>query len=185
MKVRTAARVQWLAAVFASVTCLGLCGGVIAHADAPGNLTVSGDVRTPVTFTLDDLRSQPSQTQAVTFNTSSGPQSHVYVGCLVDALVTAAGPNGDAAAKHPMLTIAIVATGADGYAATLAWADIAPTLVPRPALVAWSEDGAPLDQPRLVLPGDLEGARYVSDLTDLRVVQLAQESVTARRAGMR
>ena len=37
-----------------------------------------------------------------------------------------------------------------------------------------TEDGNPLDQPRLVVPDDLGGARYVKDLTDLRVVNLAR-----------
>ena len=40
-------------------------------------------------------------------------------------------------------------------------------------LVAYIEDGQPLDRPRLVVPGDVEGARYVGDLTELRVVRLA------------
>jgi len=40
-------------------------------------------------------------------------------------------------------------------------------------LVAYTEDGLPLGQPRLVVPGDLEGARYVRDLVDLRVANLA------------
>ena len=73
-----------------------------------------------------------------------------------------------------MLTTAILATGADGYSAALAWAEISPTLTAKPALVAYTEDGNPLDQPRLVVPDDLGGARYVKDLTELRVVNLAR-----------
>ena len=42
-----------------------------------------------------------------------------------------------------------------------------------PVLVAYVEDGQPLDRPTLVVPGDVEGARYVSELTELRVVDLA------------
>ncbi len=40
--------------------------------------------------------------------------------------------------------------------------------------MAYTEDGNSLDQPRLVFPDDLGGARYVKDLTDLRVVNLAR-----------
>ena len=59
------------------------------------------------------------------------------------------------------------------HSAALAWAEISPTLTAKPALVAYTEDDNPLDQPRLVAPDDLGGARYVKDLTELRVVNLA------------
>ena len=64
-------------------------------------------------------------------------------------------------------------TGADGYAATPACADFSPELAARPAVVAYAEDGKPLGQPRVVVPADLSGARYVRDLIDLCVVNLA------------
>ena len=140
----------------------------------PGTVEVSGDVRSPTAFTLDALRALPTQTEAVTFATASGPQSHSYTGCPLDAVITATDPAVDVGAKHPLLTTAILATGADGYSAALAWAEISPTLTAKPALVAYTEDGNPLDQPRLVVPDDLGGARYVKDLTELRVVNLAR-----------
>jgi hypothetical protein len=42
-----------------------------------------------------------------------------------------------------------------------------------PALVGYTQDNVALASPRLVVPDDLSGARYVSDLTELRVVNLA------------
>jgi hypothetical protein len=42
-------------------------------------------------------------------------------------------------------------------------------------MVAYAEDGNPLQQPRLVVPVDTDGARYVRDLIELRVVNLARE----------
>jgi hypothetical protein len=42
-----------------------------------------------------------------------------------------------------------------------------------PVLVAYTQDDVPLDRPRLVVPGDIEGSRYVSRLVELRVVDLA------------
>jgi hypothetical protein len=148
--------------------------GIVADADASGTVAVSGQVRVPTSFTLDTLRGLPSRTESVTYTTDAGPQSHTYTGCGLDAVIAAADPEVDAAAKHPSLTLTILATGADGYSAALSWGDISPSLAPRPALVAYTEDGAPLDQPRLVVPTDREGARYVKDLTQLRVVNLAR-----------
>jgi Oxidoreductase molybdopterin binding domain len=146
----------------------------VARADASRTMSVSGQVRMLTSFTLDALRGLPSRTESVTYTTDSGQQSHTYTGCDLDAVIAAADPEVDGAAEHPSLTIAILATGADGYSAALSWGDISPSLAQRPALVAYSEDGAPLDQPRLVVPSDLEGARYVKDLTQVRVVNLAR-----------
>jgi hypothetical protein len=46
-------------------------------------------------------------------------------------------------------------------------------MAPKPPMVAYAEDGNPLEQPRLVVPADTDGARYVRDLLDLQVVNLA------------
>jgi hypothetical protein len=54
----------------------------------------------------------------------------------------------------------------------VSWGEIAPEFAATPVLVAHTEDGRELDQPRLVVPGDIKGARYVSDLIEVRVVNL-------------
>ncbi|MGB3484639.1 MAG: molybdopterin-binding oxidoreductase [Mycobacterium sp.] len=138
-----------------------------------GDVNISGDVHNPLAFTPDSLRALTSRTESVTFHTASGMQSHSYLGAPVDTLLAAAQPLLIPGAKHPDITLAVLATGADGYSVTLSWAEVSPALAPRPALVAWSEDEVPLSEARLVLPDDLTGARYVSALTDLRVIQLA------------
>ncbi|WP_226863302.1 molybdopterin-dependent oxidoreductase [Mycolicibacterium baixiangningiae] len=154
-----------------------LLGAPVSHAESPHDrsLTVSGDVHAALDLTTSELRAYPSRTELVTFVTDAGPQTHVYEGAPLEALITASQPIVDDAAEHPLLTVAIVAIGGDGYAATLSWADAAPPLARRPALVAWMEDGVWLDGPRLVVPGDVGGARYVKGLSELRVVQLAPE----------
>lgn len=137
-----------------------------------GTVRVSGDVSTVVTFTAHTMRALPHRTESVTFQTHAWPQNRSYQGCSLEDMITAAGPIGKGGARHPLLTVAVVATGADGYAATLSWGDVSAHLTSRPALVAWSEDGVMLGRPRLVVPDDLNGARYVADLTELAVVQL-------------
>jgi hypothetical protein len=174
MIVRMPLAVRCLTLTLAALISLVAGPVCTARADGPGTVAISGAVRMPTSFTPDTLRGLPSRTESVTYTTDSGPQSHTYTGCGLDAVVTAAEPDVDAAAKHPSLTLAVLATGADGYSAALSWGDISPSLAPRPALVAYSEDGAPLDQPRLVVPSDLEGSRYVKNLTELRVVNLSR-----------
>lgn len=72
---------------------------------------------------------------------------------LVSAtLATATGP-----APLPATTFTI--TGAAGK--PLAFTEV---------LLAYREDGERLDRPRLVVPGDKNGGRYVSEITDVRLI---------------
>lgn len=66
-----------------------------------------------------------------------------------------------------------MAVGADGYAALVAYGEVSPDVGNTGLLVALAEDGAALQRPRLVVPGDVKGGRYVSDLVELRVVRVA------------
>jgi hypothetical protein len=139
----------------------------------PGVTNVVGDVQTPGSYSPEALCALPTRTESVTFRTHAGEQSHTYVGPSVEDLVTAARPAPGPDPEHPNLTVAIVVTGADWYAATLAWGEVAASSAPRPAMLACREDDVPLPAARLVVPDDLTGARYVSDVQTLRVVALA------------
>ena len=150
------------------------CSGV-AHADGPTRtaaVAVTGDVRNPRSFTIDELRAFPPETKSVTFESDSGSQSHTFVGALLDDVVSVADPVVDVSAKNATLSMAIRATGMDGYTVAVAWPEIPPDFTATPVLVAYTEDDQPLDRPRLVVPGDLKGGRYVSDLVELRVIDL-------------
>jgi hypothetical protein len=166
------------AAIVVTACMLVVGGTATASSDAPspvvGAVNISGDVRKPTTQSLDALRGLPPQTQSVTFQSSLGPQSHTYVGPTLIDIVTAADPAVDPADHHALLSVVVVATGAGDYTATVAWGEISPDFAATPVLVAYTEDGNELDQSRLVVPGDIRGARYVRDLTELRVVNLAQ-----------
>lgn len=164
----------------ALITVIGLIAGCAATAnseprpaeDALGAVRILGDVETPVSFSPEELRALPSQTQTVTFDSKQGAQRHTYVGPTLIDVLESAGVTGDPADEHAHLATAVVATGADGYAAALAWGEISPLFAASPVLVAHTEDGVDLDRPRLVAPGDIKGGRYVSGLTELRVVNL-------------
>jgi Oxidoreductase molybdopterin binding domain len=161
-------------------TCMLVVGGTAtARSDTPspvvGAVNIWGDARKPTTLSLDALRGLPPQTQSVTFQSSMGPQSHTYVGPTLIDIVTAADPAVDPADHHALLPVVVVATGAGNYTATVAWGEISPPdFAATPVLVAYTVDGNELDQPRLVVPGDIRGGRYVRDLAELRVVNLAQ-----------
>jgi hypothetical protein len=165
------------AAIVLTACTLVAGGSATASSDvsspAAEAVNIWGDVRKSTTLTLDALRGFAPQTQSVTFQTGTGPQSHTYVGATLVDIVTAAEPAVDPAKHNAVLSVAVVATDAEGYAATVAWGEISPEYAATPALVAYVEDGRELDQPQLVVPGDIRGGRYVRDLTELRIVDLA------------
>lgn len=72
--------------------------------------------------------------------------------------------------KNGTIRLVITVTGADGYAATYSWAEIAPDFGARPALLAVTEDGRQLPRPRTTAPGDRKGGRYVSDIVRITVI---------------
>lgn len=139
-----------------------------------GTVRLTGDLVEPRDVTLDDLAALPRQTVEVTFQTRNGPQQHTETGVLLsdlippDALATADGT------KNDPLRFGVLATGSDGYAALVAYGEVSPDFGNTGILLATAEDGVELERPRLVVPGDVKGGRYVSDVVELRVVRVGQ-----------
>ncbi|MFC9549884.1 hypothetical protein ACFTWF_03450 [Rhodococcus sp. NPDC056960] len=116
-----------------------------APAAAVDGVLVGGAVEHPLELTDAALRGYPPHTESGEFDSSKGPQAHTYVGALLSDVVDSADPR-EADAKNPLLRLVVRAAASDGY------------------------DGQPLGHPRLVVPSDKKGGRYVSDLTELTVV---------------
>jgi len=137
---------------------------------------ITGAVRQPGVRTAAQLAAIPSQTVAVAFGTEKGTQRHTEVGVPLSIVLEQAAPVLTAGRKHDELTIGVLVIGADGYRALVSYGEVAPALGNGGALLAPSQDGAPLARPRLVLPKDGQGARYVSDVVELHVVHLGPDS---------
>ncbi len=138
-----------------------------------GAVVISGAVRQPVTLSLDQLRAYPPRTQAVTFGSAKGQESHTYQGAALTDVMAKVDVVTTPAVKNPQLRLAVVASGSDGYQAVVSWGEFSPDFAAIPILLAYTEDGQPLSAPRLVVPGDKKGGRYVSGLTGLKVVDLS------------
>ena len=91
----------------------------------------------------------------------------VLVGCALIGVPTLSTTS----RKNDQLAFGVLATGADGYAALISYGEIAPDFGNRGVLLATTQDRTPLTRPRLVVPGDVKGGRYVSDVVELRVVR--------------
>ncbi|MGW3621967.1 molybdopterin-dependent oxidoreductase [Micromonospora zamorensis] len=132
---------------------------------------VDGAVTRPSRLTAHDLGRLPQRTVTCTFRGSSGTRTHTYAGPLLLDVLHQAEPRFDPRIKADPVRHVITATGGDQQQATLAWAEIDPDFAGRAVLVALTEDGRPAEggRPRVVVPGDKCGGRYVAGLVRLHL----------------
>ncbi|MGH3849844.1 MAG: molybdopterin-dependent oxidoreductase [Pseudonocardiaceae bacterium] len=131
-----------------------------------GSFVVTGAVVRHLRLDVADLRALPSRTVAVTFQADSGVEHHVYVGPRLVDVLAKAGPQFDPTIKNDKLRYFVSVSASDGYRALVAYSEIDPDLEAKNVLLATSEDGRSLDAdgPRLVVPGDSHGGRYVTNV---------------------
>ena len=159
--------------------------GSLAEPPPPGpggvsdQLTVSGQVAEPETFTPITLAAlNQSTTETATFLSGGGAVTDTYTGVPLWTLLQDQGLVTDPAIKNDALRFGVVATGSDGYRALISLGEINPSFGNQPDLVAYADTegqlgpGGSAGAMRLVVPGDHAGGRYVSNLVDLRVVDL-------------
>ncbi len=166
--------------LFAAVAVLALTAFTTAGASAstsapnllptiglpPGKVLLIGDVARPQILDVAGLRTLPSRTITVTFKAGNGTQTHTYVGPLLLDVLNQAGPLFDPTIKNDKLRHYVSVSATDGYRALVAYGEIDPGFENKDVLLATSEDGRSLatDGPRLVVPGDISGGRYVSNV---------------------
>jgi molybdate transport system substrate-binding protein len=104
-------------------------------------------------------------TQRVGFMTERGEQQREWTGPLLWDVLLASGAI-DSVKPGEQVRLAARVTGADGYTAVIALAEIAPQFAGRPVQLADHMDGAliPDKALRLVVPGDRRGGRSVRDV---------------------
>jgi len=94
-------------------------------------------------------------------------------------VLTFLGPKFDPAGRNDKLRFYASATGSDGYQAIVAWGEFDPTFENKAVLLAFTQDGKSLagGGPRLVVPGDIRGGRYVSDVVSIRLERVLPDPV--------
>ena len=137
----------------------------------PGTVLLTGAVRQPSQITVDQLHQMPLHTVEVSFQNDKGTEHHTEVGVPLAQLIPSSGL-ATRDKKSDLLSFAILGVGADGYQAAVSYGEISPDFANRDVLVAITEDGKPLNRPRLVVPGDVKGGRYVINLIELHVSRL-------------
>jgi DMSO/TMAO reductase YedYZ molybdopterin-dependent catalytic subunit len=164
-----------LAAKATLLACVLFSTGVALAAPST-QFSVGGSVYSPTTLIVADLEARPAVTQAVTFATGSGPQTHTYTGTNLWGILGSAGIVTDPGVKNDVLNKYVLATGSDGYKVVFSLGELSPNFGNRPDLVAYAETIGGVTSPlgadgfaRITAPGDVKGGRYVSNLIDLTV----------------
>jgi DMSO/TMAO reductase YedYZ molybdopterin-dependent catalytic subunit len=150
----------------ASVVALFLLTGPVG-AQSPV-LLLEGKVKQPQRWVLDDLKKMPAEHATVSYQTDRGVVTASFTGVLLSSLIAAAGGIDDSG-KSAELRHAIRITAKDDYVVVTSTGEIAPDFGGKAALVAYERDGKPLDDFRIVMPGDKRGGRNVRDVVSIKV----------------
>jgi hypothetical protein len=156
----------------------------VATAGGPSTqFTVSGAVNASRTFALSDLQSFAAVTQTVTYQTGTSSVTDTFTGVslwdLLNNATLGVTLNNDPAIKNDVLRKVIVATGSDGYEVVLSGGELSSAFGNDGAFIAFSDsnntllNGGSDGFARLVVPGDVKGGRYVSNLVSLTVLEVA------------
>ena len=140
-------------------------------------LALSGEVADPGIVTPETLAAlNQSTTETATYLGPTGSVTDTYTGVSLWTLIQDLGVLTDPSIKNDLLRYGVVATGSDGYRAFVAMGEIDPAFGNQPDLIAYSDTGGQLGPGgsdgalRLIVPGDVAGGRYVSNLTSLQVI---------------
>jgi DMSO/TMAO reductase YedYZ molybdopterin-dependent catalytic subunit len=149
--------------------------GTDAKATQSATFTIGGAVAHPQTMTVATLRTFPRHHQRVRYQTAAGAESHRFTGAALVDVLNAAGPLFDPAIKNDQLRHAVLVTASDGYQSVVSWAEIDPRFEGKEVLLAYKQDGQRLDEqgPRLTMPGDAFGGRYVTGVVSITLVRVS------------
>jgi DMSO/TMAO reductase YedYZ molybdopterin-dependent catalytic subunit len=146
------------------------CGGGFSP-----SFRITGKVVNRSTFALDDLQAMPSTRQQVTyFSGGQGLVTTTYVGVPLGDLLARAVVRVDPAVRNDILRKFVVITGSDCYAVVVSLGEILSDFGGSNQIFVAYQDGAgqPLadaGMARLVVPGDIRGGRYVSNISEITV----------------
>jgi hypothetical protein len=159
-----------------SMTFLKLIGAIallvsVALCQIPATITVQGMGGKSVTLSVADLSTLPQQTMKTTDHGTPVTFEGVL---LTDVIAKVDLPLGEKF-HSTAASYYVVVEAKDGYRAVFAWAELDSTFMEKAVYVVTKRDGKPLtdkDGPfELVVPGEKRSARWVRQLTALKIRQ--------------
>ena len=137
------------------------------------SFAIKGGVDHPHTVTLADLQHEPPTTVEISQRTAHGPLAGKFTGVLLWALLQEAGVTLEGGKKNDLLRHSVVITASDGYSTVLSLGEIAPDFGNAQAIVAYAQDGKPIDGAngfaRLIVAGDKAAGRAISAISTIEV----------------
>jgi DMSO/TMAO reductase YedYZ molybdopterin-dependent catalytic subunit len=136
-------------------------------------LTVGGDVQTPLSLSLSDLGGFPRKTLKV-MNEHTGKEE-TYQGVPLAEILKRAGVPQGSALRGAALATYVRAEGEDGYSVLFSLAELDAGIQDSDVLVADTMDGGPIPDKlgplRLIAPHEKRPARWVRMLRSITVVK--------------
>lgn len=137
-------------------------------------LTLSGDVKNPLSLSLDALKQMPRKT--LTVKNEHAQEEETYEGVPLSALLKQAGVPAGEQIRGKVMSTYVLAEGADGYQVLFSLPELDSDFEDSDVLVADTFDGKPINDKlgplRLVAPHDKRPARWVRMLKSIKVVSL-------------
>ena len=150
-------------------SAIALAACLLATPALAQGVSVGGHVLHPANFTMAQLRAMPEIDVKVDQKTEKGTFAGTFHGVLLWDLINKAGlfngPRRHAILRHAIL----VSARADQYATIVILGEIHPELGNGQVILATEQDGKPLAQPQLIVPGDAKAAREVRNVTNVDV----------------
>lgn len=151
------------------IAAVGLALGLLASPAWAQDLKLSGPDGQSASLAPADIAALPHVKLTVTIE----GKTTAYDGVPLTQLLARVGAPAGKALRGPALRDVVLVTGKDGYAAAIALAETDPAFRKDQVLLADRADGQPLADAagpyRLVVEGDLRGARCVRMVTAIEV----------------
>lgn len=155
----------------AAIAAILIASAAHAAAQAPALKLIGLDGATK-TLTVTELQALP---QVEVVDSSAAAGRLLFRGPTVRSVVSLIGAPEGRALRGPSMTIVVVAEASDGYKVAYALAELDDQFGARTAIVALSENGKPLSAQfgplRIAVPGEAHRARWIRQLTTLRLVR--------------
>jgi DMSO/TMAO reductase YedYZ molybdopterin-dependent catalytic subunit len=129
------------------------------------SVKIDGKVKAAAQYTLADLKALPALDIETHYD---GQAQQAWKGVPLRALLDKAGIIDEEGAGTALRHL-ILARGTDGYAVGIAIGEIDPRFEGKNVIIAYEQDGKPLDSLRLIVPGDAHAGRGVRDLAEITV----------------
>ena len=172
---RTPTRCAVLLLLAVAVMPLGLSQATASEpSERPvGSVIITGAIQQSVLLTFEELQALPLTPKSLTVMFRSGAtlETHDFTGFLLFDVLNLLKPKLDSTVKNDKLRFYVSATATDDYQATVAWGELDPDFGNKQILLALTQDVQSLatQGPRLVVPGDVRGGRYVSGVETIRL----------------